>query len=393
MWESPLDTPTVSQLTPPGVGAIAVLRLWGLSADERLDRVFQSVRGSTLAAAGGGSILYGRIHAGGRVIDDVLGCLVARAPVPVVELTCHGGIRVVERVIEVLQTCGFAFRSAAEGDDAASAATPIERPLLAALGRARTRRAVRFLAAQRARLAPSVGQLCSLVRDDPSAAHEALGKLTRYADSARRLIGGARIALAGPPNAGKSTLFNRLVGRSAAIASDVAGTTRDWVHTEIEIAGVAITLLDTAGIREEACAVEQAAIAAGSAAVRSADVVIAVFDGRSDGLAGQIERLRQHWPGKSVVACLNKSDLGPSPDPPGPASVPVMAVSAAAGDGLPDLVEAITRTLIEPGFEDDQPCLFDPDHIRTVHRALSDDSEPAQAARTLALALLGGDLR
>ena len=95
------------------------------------------------------------------------------------------------------------------------------------------------------------------------------------APSAERLRDGIRVVLAGPPNAGKSTLLNRLVGREAAIVSDIAGTTRDRIEVPAAIGGTAFLLTDTAGLRDETCdAIEAIGIDRARAALEAADIIL-----------------------------------------------------------------------------------------------------------------------
>ena len=94
-----------------------------------------------------------------------------------------------------------------------------------------------------------------------------------------------RVTLAGPPNAGKSSLFNALVGRARALVSDTPGTTRDYVEVECEWDGRALTLVDTAGMREAAEAVEAAGVELSVSQVRDADLVLWVEEAGADAVA------------------------------------------------------------------------------------------------------------
>ncbi|RJP35116.1 MAG: GTP-binding protein [Phycisphaerales bacterium] len=384
-----MDTHRVQLLTPGGAGAIGVLRMSGPRADRLLERAFQPVSGGALATVEAGSVRYGRIVAAGELIDDVLVCVVCREPDTVLELTCHGGVRVVERLIEMLGDLGFRFCADVPDLWSAAAATPVERAITAALGRARTERSVRFLAAQRSRLPDRVREALTLLRDDPSSGRAALEALIAHAESARRLVDGARVVLAGPPNAGKSTLFNRLVGRGAAIACHLAGTTRDWVRADVEIDGFPVTLYDTAGVYEEAEGLDRAAIAAGLSQLNSADLVIAVFDGGAGDVFPQAQPLLRHLPDVPLVACLNKSDQWDRPPPPRIGDLPAVSVSARTGDGLSALVAAVMGRLLDRGFRPDEPCLFSPEHVNAVRDALSDRRISGKAAVVLAETLLG----
>lgn len=181
---------------------------------------------------------------------------------------------------------------------------------------------------------------------------------------ARYLIDGATLAIVGPPNSGKSTLFNRLMGRSAAIVSPLAGTTRDWVTGEIELDGVPITLVDTAGRRDAVGSLEKEAMARGTAIGGRADLRVLLLDG-SRPLPRDVRAMSGPLAAEaSFIAVVNKTDLkaawrvdelaeclGGSPPEP-------VAISAQNGDGVAELELRILGAL---GFEDwidDAPTIF-----------------------------------
>jgi tRNA modification GTPase len=168
---------------------------------------------------------------------------------------------------------------------------------------------------------------------------EALGWETARA----ALRGEPRIVLAGPPNAGKSALFNRLAGANGAIVSPLPGTTRDVLSAEVRIEGVACRLLDTAGIDAGAALdpIEREAQAAGSSARESADLLLWVVDSTLGGRAPAPPR------STDVLGAWNKIDLaGSRPAPPAEApGLPWIPTSAATGEGLESLRRAAARAL------------------------------------------------
>jgi tRNA modification GTPase len=139
--------------------------------------------------------------------------------------------------------------------------------------------------------------------------------------TAERLKDGVRVVIAGPPNAGKSSLLNALVGREAAITSEIPGTTRDLVEASVAIGGVPFLLVDTAGLRESDDAIEAIGVARAEASVAAADIVL--------------------WLGTPVdappgaVRVHTKSDLAPAPDGPD------LSTSAKTGEGLDALVRLL----------------------------------------------------
>lgn len=185
---------------------------------------------------------------------------------------------------------------------------------------------------------------------------------TALADSTRgeRLREGLVVAIAGPPNAGKSTLLNRLARREAAIVSPFAGTTRDVIEVHLDLGGYPVTMLDTAGIRETDDPVEREGVARARKRAREADLVLWVEE---PGLAGgePDERPQGAW------LVLNKADLlgraqvtdrGPSRSD-GGAGLPRALrfhLSASTGEGVPALIEALTRFAAET-FGSREPAL------------------------------------
>jgi tRNA modification GTPase len=175
---------------------------------------------------------------------------------------------------------------------------------------------------------------------------------------------GLQVAIVGKPNVGKSSLFNMLAGAERAIVTDTPGTTRDLVTEVVDVEGLRVTLVDTAGIRPAQDPVEAEGVARARQAWDVADLVLVVVDGSLplDALDGRIladtEQLRR-------VVVLNKSDLGLAAKVQGCASA---HVSARSGEGLDALRSVIVRALdVEPG--DDPPAVTNLRHVALLDRA------------------------
>lgn len=179
--------------------------------------------------------------------------------------------------------------------------------------------------------------------------------MLRSADAGRRLHDGAVVVIAGAPNAGKSTLFNALLGRPRAIVTPLAGTTRDLLTDVAEFGGVPVTLVDTAGLRAAVDEVEREGVARAEASVASADLVVLVVDPESD--AATLEGSRRRWeelaPDRRVCV-LNKSDRweGSAVALPIWCGEACVRLSARDGDGLARLQAVIAGRLGRADWED-----------------------------------------
>jgi tRNA modification GTPase len=167
---------------------------------------------------------------------------------------------------------------------------------------------------------------------------------------------GLQVAIVGEPNVGKSSVFNALVGSSRAIVADAPGTTRDLVTEVVDLAGLRVTLVDTAGLRETSDAVESEGVARSRQAIAVADLVLTVVDGsRADNIIQTIEN-------KQLIVS-NKSDL------PVERTIPAaVLVSALTGDGLDELRRRIVAAL-EIDLLRDRPEITNVRHIALVQRA------------------------
>ena len=173
----------------------------------------------------------------------------------------------------------------------------------------------------------------------------ALENLLQKAAQGRRLREGLTIAIAGQPNVGKSTLLNRLAGTDAAIVAPTAGTTRDVLREHINLAGLPLTVLDTAGLRDTVDTVEREGVRRAWAALAQAELVLFVADDRSGLSAIDEALLAQFPPALPVLLLLNKCDLSDRAG--GPVDLPdgrrALRLSAATEQGIEHLIAAITQ--------------------------------------------------
>jgi len=192
------------------------------------------------------------------------------------------------------------------------------------------------------------------------------------ANRGRLIREGLQVAIVGRPNVGKSSLFNALVGTARAIVTAAPGTTRDLVTEVVDLEGVRVTLVDTAGLREASDPAEIEGVERSRQAVAVSDVILHVIDG---------DDLPEHIENKYLIV-KNKSDIEPASAPAREAGV--IDVSARTGDGLAELRHRLVTVLdAEPGR--DCPDITNVRHIALVQRA----QEALARARAAALSETG----
>ena len=385
----------IATAVAPGQGGIAVIRLSGPSA-VRAVAAITVIPGQQLWESH--RIVYGHVVAAGGVerLDEVL-VLVMLAPrsftgEDVVEIHCHGGVIAVQQVLaRVLEQPGVRRALPGEFSQRAVLNGRLDLTRAEAIGDlvgARSQRAAQLAMAGldggiqkkmvvlRERLLDQLSELEARVdfeEDLPPLDGEALLQElqavrmelnTLVADGERGSVvrHGLRVALVGRPNVGKSSLLNLLSRRERAIVTDLPGTTRDLLESEIVLDGVPITLLDTAGIRATCDAVEQLGIARSRDALASADLVLLLFD-LAQGWSEEDQALFAQIP--DGVPCLrvgNKADLPLKADSVvGPVSSSVslsvadVRLSAVTGEGEQDLVRAVLERC---GGLSEQPLLL-----------------------------------
>ncbi|OGF15738.1 MAG: tRNA uridine-5-carboxymethylaminomethyl(34) synthesis GTPase MnmE [Candidatus Eisenbacteria bacterium RBG_16_71_46] len=431
----PLDDDIAAIATAPGAAGLAVVRVSGRGAIALADAVFRGRR--PLGAAGSHTLHHGRAvwpetpgaaapmprPAPGTPLDEVVAA-VFRAPrsytrQDVVEFSCHGGRLPADRVLSALLAAGA--RLAAPGEftlraflggrldlaqaeavaDLIHAETDAARSLaLAQLGGALSSR-IEALAERIADAAAEVEARVDFAEDVGgievpvsvtaaiAGADADLAALLEGAAYARAVREGVRVPLIGRPNVGKSSLFNALVGEERAIVTPEPGTTRDRVSEAVEIAGVRVTLSDTAGLREASGPIEAIGIARAREALDHGVAVLWVVD-RSEPLAVEDRAIAARLAGKPAIVALNKSDLG--------AAIAageidalfdgaphrVVAVSATGGAGLPALRAALAELVGADGAPGLAGAVGNPRHADALGRARTALARALAAARVSA---------
>src|SRR5213080_1879884 len=345
--------------TPPGEGAIALVRVSGANAIEVADKIFH---GKEMPSQFEPHVQhFGEIFGPeGRLIDQVM-LSVHRAPASysgedLIEISCHGGTLVSAKVLEACLRAGA--RAARPGEFTERAFLNGKMDLTQAeavidLIRARTDLALRSATEQ---LEGRLGNEIRKIRDKliELLAHinasidfpeegispdegeslcirldcirEAIAALLATADQGRVLREGVRVVIYGATNAGKSSLLNRLLGYERVIVSDTHGTTRDTIEETVNLRGVPVRLLDTAGLRPSTSDIEREGIARTERWLQKADLRLHIVD-RNAPPPGHFE---QNANGNDLLV-LNKSDL---PEHPEWKNTDALRVSCLTGDRL-----------------------------------------------------------
>ncbi len=392
-------------MTHSGIGKI---RISGDEAIRIADKIYRSPSGKKkLADAPSHTIHYGHIFDGDQVIDEVL-VLVMKAPKTytaedVVEIDCHGGIVVMNKILETVIRYGarpaepgeFTKRAFLNGRIDLSQAEAVM-DIIRSKNEYALDSSLRQLKGElkekiqdiRKSIIESVAFIEASL-DDPEHIsmdgqdeifrekvdrHIAeLEKLLDTADSGRLIKEGIKTAIVGKPNAGKSSLLNMLSGEERAIVTDVAGTTRDVLEETVNIHGISLNIMDTAGIRDTQDVVERIGVDRSKDAIRQADLVIYVIDGAApfdENDRAIMDMIRD----KKTIILLNKSDLSQAMEKEElekELDRPLIAVSAKFGDGLDELEDRIKDMFFNGQIDlNDQIYITNTRHKKAIMDAL-----------------------
>lgn len=298
---------TFQLLTSPGPAAIAVVRLRGALCEPFLRA---HLRGRSKTAGDGwvvGRVLRAELlDEAAEPLDDVLVSVHAPPPTPDLRLHLHGSPAVVRCCCELLDAAGFAE----ESEDASTlwpSANLIEAEAYALLPRMLTLRGVEWLTRQIQVLSDALRTLAEA--EDVESARERCREIIARRRVFDWFAQPLRVALAGPPNAGKSTLANALADRPASIVSATPGTTRDWVEIAGEIEGFPVQWLDTAGLATPAGELEAEAIRRTYQLLDTADAVLVVLDADPSAKKTNQAFLAEQRGLRPACVALNKIDL------------------------------------------------------------------------------------
>ena len=388
--------PTIVAPATAAGGAIAVVRFSGSDAPALCDRLFRGA--APLSQAQGYTVHYGRIMDGERTIDDVL-ATVFRAPHSYtgedsVEISCHGSAYIVSEILRLAQAAGARMAEPGEFTIRAYLAGKLDLSQAEAVADliASSSRAAHALATGQMRggysaalegLRQKLLDLASLLELELDFSEEDVEfadreELRRTMESIRRetdtlrnsfslgnaLKEGVAVAIAGAPNAGKSTLLNRLLRDDRALVSDIAGTTRDVIEEQANIDGVLFRFLDTAGIRTTDDQLERMGIERTLASIARARIVIHLIDATT--INGAIPApdfpLRED---QTLLTVINKTDAAPAlvlPDG-------VIGISALSGSGVDLLCRALRSAVDTEGLFHGDTVVSNSRHFQALSEA------------------------
>jgi len=393
----------VAIATPPGRGGIGIVRLSGPDACAIAAQVFRPRR--RVARPESHRMCAGEVvDAGGEPIDEALAVYMygphSYTGEDVVEFHCHGSPVVVRRV--VARCCATGARVAEPGEFTKRAFLNgridlVQAEAVAEIVQARTeaaaRTGLRHLSGQLSAELGAVREALVAAKahaeawiDFPDEEIEVtpeglaaelrnvaarIDALLGSYDRGRLIRDGLHLAIVGKPNVGKSSLLNALAGADRAIVTDIPGTTRDVIEESVEIAGVPVVLLDTAGLREEAAHVERLGIERARQRAAEADGVLIVLD-RSQPLTEEDLAAIAAMEGKPGLFAVNKCDVAAAWDPRSALagwSRRIVEISARTGAGLDELQRALMELFELAEMDPELPVLTLVRHRDALTRA------------------------
>jgi tRNA modification GTPase len=369
-----IESTTAALCTAPGRGGIAVITLVGPRVEEILASIFKPIGKRSVVPEN--ALQLGRLvdDRSGATLDKVIVCRTRRGA----EINIHGGPHIARRLLELLAVRGAEPHNCDVDPhgplDAAHERwnnPTIGAELLLVLPRARSRLTAAALSGQWS------GGLSELAGGDEPPRADKLREAGDGLKDMDKLLSPIEVVLAGPPNAGKSTLTNALVGREVSIVHKMAGTTRDWIREPAVINGVPIWLTDTAGLWDAPEGIDSEAVRRARHCAIEADIVILLDPDRS---ADGPEWLDRDADKPRILSVLTKRDE-PADEPPDGR----IEISAMTGRGIDQLKDAIVIAAGLGAFDPKTPRAFTTRQADILSRAADATDRGDQTAVRAAL--------
>jgi len=407
-----LEFDTIAAIsTPMGEGAIAIVRLSGDEALNIASKVFRGLKYKNLNEVPTHTIHYGHLvePKTDEIVEEVM-VSVMRAPKTftkedVVEINCHGGIATVNRVLQLVLKNGarlaepgeFTKRAFLNGRIDLSQAEAVmdliraktDRAMNVALGQmeGRLSKLIKHLRQEIIEILANVEvnidypeyddveeMTHQLLLEKGTYVKEELEKLLQTSQQGKILRDGLATVIVGRPNVGKSSLLNSLVHENKAIVTDIPGTTRDVIEEYVNVRGVPLRLLDTAGIRQTEDVVEKIGVERSRMVLKEADLVLLVLNS-NDTLTEEDIEIFEQVKGMDVIVILNKQDLPQVIDMEKvkelASDYPIVQTSLLQEEGINELEDAIAKLFFAGSLEaGDLTYLSNTRHIALIQQAV-----------------------
>lgn len=404
---SSLHDDTIAAIaTPPGIGGIGIVRISGDRALAIVQQIFTPKVSSCAFLSH--QLYYGHIYDDGKQVDEVMVVFMASPRSytceDVVEIHCHGSHLVLKNILQLVLRCGARLAESGEFTKRAFLNGRIDLTQAEAVIDILSAKTSKGVDLAQEQLAGALYNVIEPVRqsllharafvevaiDFPDEDIEIIDHATLLAQMRKDVLPplttlleqagrgrlyreGVSLVIAGVPNVGKSSLLNALLQEERALVTDIPGTTRDLIEEFIDIFGIPVRIIDTAGIREHAEEIEQLGIVRAKERINEADLVLFVFDGVK-GLAEEDRELYRQIGQKPVLAVINKKDLLKREElPVSPEGVrATVVISAKKQQGIEELRKAIFDEIISgQGQWEESSCAPNLRHKVALEQALT----------------------
>lgn len=382
--------------TPVGKGAIAVVRMSGDNALEIASRIFSTKKLKSFTDAVPNFMYYGQADMG-AFKDNILAVYFKKphsyTGEDLVEFQCHGGVRLVRELLRRCLECGcdiadkgeFTKRAFLNGkialSDAEGIVDMINGESAAALNasyRLSNGDIARKITSLQDRLLDCISHLEASLDYPEEMEEEAradgknisksiadeLNILSKSAATGGYIKQGINVAIIGQANVGKSSLLNALLGKQRAIVTEIAGTTRDSLEESLEVKGVLVKLIDTAGIRDTDDVVEAIGVERSLEAAKGSDIILFLTEAGRELNDYEKSLISRFDKDKKILLVINKCDLNPD-------SRDGVHISAKKGQGIDELKDKIVDTVLGGNLDSGSDVITNERHAQAIERALA----------------------